>query len=192
VSGPKRYIGKTDPPLSRKGGSQAKMLAKPLKAEGVHHMLTSPAIRAFETARLAVEKTETVVEKDRDLWEIDFGRWEGMSFAEIAAADPDLVSQWAMGRMDFCFPEGESLPAFRERVKRAGERIRNRQDEIVAAVTHGGFIRFLLCYFLGLDPRLHLMFEIKPGSITSLRFNNGNAVLCGLNDLCHMRDLSNG
>ncbi len=192
VSGPRRYIGKTDSALSRKGRSQAGMLVGPLKASGVHHVLTSPAVRAFETALLASEGTGAAVEQDPDLWEIDFGRWEGMSFAEIAAADPDLVSQWAMGRMDFCFPEGESLVSFWGRIKRAGERIGQRQDETVAAVTHGGVIRMLLCYFLGLDPRSHLMFEISPGSITIVHLYRESAALFGLNDRCHMEVGSNG
>jgi broad specificity phosphatase PhoE len=186
--GLERYVGKTDPPLSQAGVAQARKLAKRLKAQAVGHLLTSPSVRALETARLATQGTKLAIEQDSDLREIDFGRWEGMTFREIAARDPDLVEQWALSRMDFCFPEGESLMAFRERISRAGQRMCQLPDEIVAAVTHGGVIRFLLCHFFGLAPRSHLMFEINPGSITRIHFQDGSAVLSGLNDCCHMED----
>jgi broad specificity phosphatase PhoE len=192
MTGRGSYIGKTDPPLSQAGFGQAQKLACRLNTWKMDKVLSSPSLRAVETARRVVQGGGGYIEQDPDLREIDFGRWEGMSFAEIAAADPDLVSQWAMGRMDFCFPEGESLSAFWERIKRAGERIGHRQDEIVAAVTHGGVIRMLLCYFLGLDPRSHLMFEVSPGSITTVHLYRESAVLFGLNDRCHMEVGSNG
>jgi broad specificity phosphatase PhoE len=185
-----RYIGKTDPPLSQAGVVQAGKLAKRLKLQPVGHVLTSPSTRALETARLATHGTGPAVEQDLDLREIDFGRWEGMTFPEIAARDPDLVEQWARGRMDFRFPEGEKLSVFRERIRRVGQRMCQRPDEddVIAVFTHGGVIRFLLCHFLGLSTRLHRMFEINPGSITRIHFRDGTAVLSGLNDCCHMED----
>jgi len=184
-----RYIGKTDLPLRQACVVNAHKLAKRLKGLTCAQVMSSPSRRAFETARLATRGTGLAIEQDADLREIDFGRWEGMSFGEISARYPHLVEQWAQGRMDFCFPDGESLSAFWERISRAAHRIRRRPDEIVAVVTHGGVIRFLLCYFLGLAPRSHLMFEISPGSITCIDLHDDTAVLSGLNDRCHMEDV---
>ena len=145
-------------------------------------------MRALETARLATKGSGLAIEQDADLREIDFVKWEGMTFSEIAAQYPGLVEQWALGRMDFSFPEGDSLEAFSERVNRAGYRIRKQPENTVVVVTHGGVIRFLLCHFLGIDPRSHRMFEISPGSITSIHLHDDNAVLSGLNDRSHMED----
>ena len=85
-------------------------------------------------------------------------------------------------RWDFVSRGGGCVDAFRERVKRAGRRLRGRREEMVVVVTHGGVIRFLICHFLGLPPQLHFRFEVAPGSITGFRLYDGGAVLTGLND----------
>nr|VFJ60942.1 MAG: alpha-ribazole phosphatase [Candidatus Kentron sp. FW] len=131
---------------------------------------------------MATKEIGSTIRQDADLWEIDFGRWEGMSFPEIAATDPELVDEWARGDMDFCFPKGESIEIFRERVERAAARMRNCQEDILIVVAHGGVIRFLICYFLELPPQSYLMFEVNPGSITRIRLHDGHGALAGLND----------
>lgn len=175
------YIGRTDPGLVPAGLAEAQRLAERLSAllrnRGEHMAvvaLSSPARRALETARLATAGLTAPggaglsIESDPDLREIDFGRWEGLCFPEIAARDPALVAEWARGGMDFCFPEGESLRSFRERVARIGNRIRRCSARIVVVFTHGGVIRFLLCDFLGLPPSSHGQFQVETGSITGL------------------------
>ena len=153
------------------------------------YVVSSPSKRALETARMATQEAVLDIVQDTDLCEIDFGRWEGMSFNEITHNDPDLVDQWALGNLDFSFPEGESLATFRNRVRRVGQRLRERPEDTIIVVTHGGVIRFLLCYFLDLDHRLHLMFEISHGSITRIQLHDDKAVLLGLNDRCHLEDI---
>lgn len=183
-----RYIGRTDSFLTQAGVVQARKLAKRLEGLACAHVVSSPSLRALETAKLATQGTGLAIEQDADLREIDFGRWEGMSFREISVKDPELVERWVLGRMDFCFPEGDSLEAFSERVSRAGYQMRKRPEDTLVVVTHGGVIRFLLCHFLRIDPRSHLMFEVSPGSITNVHFHDGEAVLSGLNDRCHLEE----
>ncbi|MBT8421177.1 MAG: histidine phosphatase family protein [Gammaproteobacteria bacterium] len=171
------YIGRTDPPLTQAGIAEAGELAAHLAAlvpakENVA-IVSSPARRALETARLAAsglnpQEAEPIIEQDPNLWEVDFGRWEGLCFPEIQAEDPALVDEWARGGMDFRFPAGESLSAFHERIMRAGDRIYRHPAENLMVVTHGGVIRFLLCYFLGLPPSFHLKFEVGTGAINRL------------------------
>nr|VFK57381.1 MAG: alpha-ribazole phosphatase [Candidatus Kentron sp. TUN]VFK65727.1 MAG: alpha-ribazole phosphatase [Candidatus Kentron sp. TUN] len=181
-------MGRTDPSLTETGILHAHRLARRLKrlvasAAPPLPILSSPARRAMETARLATEWIGSSIQPDADLWEIDFGKWEGMNFQEIVDANPELVNEWAKGEMDFRFPAGERLSAFQERVARAGYRMRNQGEEMLIVVTHGGIIRFLICYFLGLPPQSHLMFEISPGSITRIHlYDDSGAVLAGLND----------
>nr|VFK30200.1 MAG: alpha-ribazole phosphatase [Candidatus Kentron sp. MB] len=181
-------MGRTDSPLTEAGVAHAHRLARRLErwfsspTVGAISLLSSPARRAQETARLATGWIGLAMETDADLWEIDFGRWEGLSFQEIVSADLTLVTEWARGEMDFGFPEGERVGSFQARVARAGARMRRFREETLIVVTHGGVIRFLICYFLGLSPQSHLMFEVNPGSISRLRLYDGGAVLAGLND----------
>ncbi len=184
-----RYVGKTDVPLSQQGRWQTEKLAKSINRMACSRAFSSPLRRCIETAEVLLKGTALDLEQDPDLCEINFGRWEGLDFQEIMARDPQLVEQWALGRMDFCFPNGEMLADFWGRVCRAAERLREIPCESALVITHGGVIRFLLCHFLGLDPQSHLKFEIRPASVTRVHFQDGKALLAGLNDLCHLEEL---
>lgn len=178
-----RYIGRTDTPLTVQGHAQAQWVCSRLRQEGVGVVYVSPALRVRETIAPLLDGDPSLkVVVDPDLQEIDFGRWEGLSFEEISAQSPDRVADWASGRLDFSFPEGESLEDFWTRVCRAGDRLASGPGTRVAVVTHGGVIRYLLCHYLGLPPERHRLFQIDVGSITTLSFSNGFAVLKGLNN----------
>jgi broad specificity phosphatase PhoE len=176
-----RYIGRTDTPLTPQGHEQAYWLAERLSWQPIDKIYSSPAKRARETLQPFVDGTPVEVMIDADLQEIDFGAWEGMSFEEIQAQAPERVTVWAENGMDFVFPDGECLDAFWKRVCRAGERLAATPGDRIAVVTHGGVIRYLLCYFLGLAPERHRLFQIDLGSITTLLLQEGSATLKGLN-----------
>jgi len=177
-----RYIGRTDTPLTEQGMEQAKAVCGQLERLPVEIVYRSPALRARETLRPLLDQNparQVIVLPE--LQEIDFGKWEGLSFDEIQARSPDLVAEWASGRRDFAFPEGESLELFWQRVCQVGERLLSGAEKSVAVVTHGGVIRYLLCHYLGLPPKKHRSFQIDLGSLTTLTFSEGFAVLKGLN-----------
>lgn len=181
-----RYIGRTDAPLSAEGGRQAAALAGPLaRLPDGSSLLVSPLRRTLETAAIALRPGANFV-VDPDLREIDFGRWEGMGFAEILAADPAAVDRWAALAEDFAFPEGESIGNFRKRIGAAAKRIAADPAETAVVVTHGGVIRFLICHFLGLPDRAHLLFDVQPASISEIRIDGGKGVLTLLNERRHL------
>ena len=181
-----RYIGRTDAPLSQEGRRQAAALAGPLvRRPDVASVLVSPLRRTRETAELALGRGANFV-VDPDLREIDFGRWEGMGFAKILAADPAAVDRWAALADNFAFPEGESIGNFRKRIGAAARRIAADPARKAVVVTHGGVIRFLICHFLGLPDRAHLLFDVQPASISEIRIDGGKGVLTLLNDRRHL------
>ncbi|OIP89357.1 MAG: alpha-ribazole phosphatase [Syntrophobacterales bacterium CG_4_8_14_3_um_filter_58_8] len=181
-----RYIGRTDAPLSQEGRRQAAALAGPLvRRPDVASVLVSPLRRTRETAELALGRGANFV-VDPDLREIDFGRWEGMGFAKILAADPAAVDRWAALADNFAFPEGESIGNFRKRIGAAARRIAADPARTAVVVTHGGVIRFLICHFLGLPDRAHLLFDVQPASISEIRIDGGKGVLTLLNDRRHL------
>jgi broad specificity phosphatase PhoE len=181
-----RYVGWTDAPLSAEGRRQAAALTGPVARLNGAHFLSSPLRRTRETAEIALG-THGRFEIVENLREIDFGRWEGMSFAEIAAADPAAVDRWAALDDTFAFPEGEGIRAFRERIGAAAERIAAEPAGTVVLFAHGGVIRFLVCHFLGLPDRHHLLFDIRPASISEIRIDGGKGVLTLLNDRHHLK-----
>ena len=187
------FLGSSDAPLTSLGRRQAASLGARIGVERGTRCFASPVSRALETARLASEQTGFHVEVDSDLREIDFGLWEGMTFGEIQAANPDAVNQWAQYGKNFRFPEGESIGEFLGRVHSAAERIAHDEAKTIMVFTHGGVIRALICYYLGLDPRNYLLFEVRPASVTTLRLfdgeGKGKGILAGLNDVCHLEEI---
>ena len=180
-----RYIGRTDAPLSAEGRSQAGALTGALGPLAGARILISPLSRTRETAEIALGK-ERPFSIDDDLREIDFGLWEGMSFAQIAAGDPGAVERWTALADDFAFPEGEGILPFRERIAAAARRMTADPAGTVVAFTHGGVIRLLICHFLGLATREFLGFDIQPGSLTEFRIKGGKWDLLLLNSRHHL------
>jgi alpha-ribazole phosphatase len=182
-----RYVGRTDQALSAKGRLQAAALAGPLARLKGARFLSGPLCRTRETAEIAMGADGRFA-IDENLREIDFGRWEGMSFAEIAVAYPAAVDRWAALAEDFAFPGGESIGDFHKRIGAAVGRIAADSAGTVVVFTHGGVIRFLICRLLGLPDRHHLLFDVRPASISEIRIDGGKGVLTLLNNRNHLEN----
>jgi alpha-ribazole phosphatase len=179
-----RYIGVEDIPLGPDAENEITALAEAIRPYKPAAICSSPLQRARETAEgIAnhLQLPDTDIRYRGFLREVDFGRWEGLSFQEIASSDPERVEQWASGYETFRFPEGEKIGGFVQRVVEAAEYACGLPEEVVLLVTHGGVIRTMLCHLLGLSPRNYLLFEVKPASLAVVRVCNGRGVLSGLN-----------
>ena len=88
-----RHTGRTDVPLTPKGSVDAAALAPMLSRRADDGRLVavfaSPAQRAQRTAALA---GLTVTKTDPDLWEWDYGGYEGVTTAEIQRDTSRLVA----------------------------------------------------------------------------------------------------
>jgi len=139
---------------------------------------SSPMRRCRETAAAILGDRGVCI--DPDLREIDFGRWEGRTFAEAAAADPGIVERWASFEPGFAFPGGESVGHFLERIDRAADRLARQEARTVLAVTHGGVIRAMICHLLGLDARKYVAFDVPYGAMVVIDLFDGQGVLAVL------------
>jgi broad specificity phosphatase PhoE len=139
----RRHTGRTDLPLSPVGEAEARALGDHLRGLEADRVLSSPLGRAVETAKLA-GFGERVELRDA-LLEVDYGRYEGRTTAEIRAERPG----WDLFR-DGC-PGGETVEA-------AAARVRPLLDELAAAegrailFSHGHQLRILAATYLGLAP----------------------------------------
>ena len=181
-----RFVGSTDVPLAADSGTEIEALARHLCVQKPSRCICSPLKRARQTAEILAKAMGLTIEADPDLREVDFGRWEGLSFEEISASDPEMVKRWASWDEDFAFPEGESIREFLMRVRSAGDRMVADSDETILAVTHGGFIRAMICHLLGLSDRQYVMFDVKRASLTTIEVIDGRGVLTGLSALPHL------
>jgi alpha-ribazole phosphatase len=179
-----RYIGAEDIPLDTDAEDEIAILAEAILPYKPAIICSSPLQRARRTAEGVANHLRLPVTDIRyrdSLREVDFGRWEGLSFQEIATSAPELVEQWTSGYEAFRFPAGEEICGFVQRVAGAAEYACGLPEDVVLLVTHGGVIRTMLCHLLDLSPRNYLLFEVKLASLTVMRVFNGRGVLAGLN-----------
>ncbi|MBP8984673.1 MAG: histidine phosphatase family protein [Syntrophobacterales bacterium] len=176
-----RYIGSSDVPLSAAGVRRVEGMVDLFPRGDSLLCLCSPLRRCRETADVVSRVTGLDFAVDPDLREVDFGDWEGKTFAEISESLPAEVEMWSAFD-GFAFPGGESVAHFLSRVRRAAGRMAKAREDTVLACTHGGVIRSLICHFLGIPPRNHLLFVVEPASLTTVELYDGGGVLVGLNE----------
>ena len=106
-SDPEQHLGQhLDLPLSDAGRAAAASLGARLAGIRFDRIVTSPLRRARETAALVVPGRE--VEADVRLLEMDYGRWEGLTYAEIEATDGPARRRWEDDPAGLPCPGGES------------------------------------------------------------------------------------
>lgn len=176
-----RYIGSSDIEADAAALDNIHALTDQIASYAPEHCFHSSMMRARQTAEKINRRLSLILTEDKNLCEIDFGRWEKCSFQEISEKDPDLVKQWAKGNADFTFPQGEEISLFRRRVQKIGNQIAKSTEKTVLVVTHGGVIRTMICQLLGLSPDNYLIFDIKPASLAVVEMWNGKGILTGLN-----------
>jgi broad specificity phosphatase PhoE len=138
-------------------------------------------LRARETAASALGPHGPHLVIDAGLREVDFGRWEGLTFEQARYDDQAAVDRWAAGDPDFAFPGGERFTDFLDRVHGAGSRLVAEAGDTVVAFTHAGVIRHLICHFLGLPWRNYVLFDVHYASLAVIELFEGKGVLTGFN-----------
>lgn len=93
----KRFSGSggSDPELSEAGRRQAAAVAESLAARGtVEAVISSPLRRCRETAQAVADRLGLTVTVEEGLREVDFGAWEGLTFAEARERFPADLQAW--------------------------------------------------------------------------------------------------
>lgn len=175
-----RLQGQTDIPLNGRGRDQAEAVGRSLR-----HILAQAGLEARETdfvasplgrtrctmqlMRRAMELEPEDYRCDDRLTEISFGAWEGLTWPEIAAADPVLYAERKRDRWAFVPPSGESYAHVADRLRPWLEGLQNG----TVVVSHGGVARALLVLLAGADPKLAPKIDIWQGRV--LLFEAGSA-----------------
>jgi len=148
-----RYAGSSDVALVPDAISQAAGLAAWAGTAELGAIVASPLSRARLTAEPAAESAGLPLRIDPRLVEIDFGRGEGMSPAELATAFPEDWAGFERHPAQHPLPGGESG---RDGIARAmpvlDELAAEFPDGRVLIVGHATLMRLMLCALIGLDP----------------------------------------
>lgn len=173
-----KHTGRTDIPLTARGETCAAALAPLLAKRDIIAVFTSPARRAKRTAELALGPVAATANLDPDLWEWDYGGYEGLTTPQIQERHP-AWSLWqdgvAPGDKDH---PGETVAAVGERT----DRVLDHARPLLAAgdvvlVAHGHVLRVLTARWLGLEPAGGRLFHLDTGTLSTLGFEHDEPVI---------------
>lgn len=186
-----RIQGHTDIPLSPLGLAQAQRLAEALADEPLAAIYASDLSRARQTAEALASAQGLPVRMDAGLRERAFGRFEGLSWEEIAQTYPDDATRWRRREPDFPVGGGESLTVFSARCLQAATRaVASHPGQSIALVAHGGVLDCLYraATRTALDaPR---SWQLGNATINRLLATSEGFTLVGWNDDRHLAGLA--
>ena len=186
-----RYSGRGDVPLSDQGEAQAMAAGGRVAgiARDVTAVVSSPLGRCVRTAELiSAEVGGVPVTVVDDLIEVDFGAWEGLTFAEVQQGWPHEMQAW-LDSTSVAPPEGESFQAAAKRVRGAMATIlQSYAGGVVVVVSHVSPIKLILRDALAAsDAFLHRLFLDAAGISTMDVWPDGNLAVRTVNETAHLR-----
>ncbi|MGP4110559.1 bifunctional RNase H/acid phosphatase [Streptomyces sp. 4N509B] len=185
----KRFSGSggSDPELSPTGREQADAVARRLAGPGgprIDAIVSSPLLRCRQTAEASAARLGLEIRYDEGWREVDFGAWEGLSFAEVRDRHPRDLDAWLASPDAQPSGGGESFTELTRRVAVARDKaIARHPGRTLLVVTHVSPVKTLLR--LALDAPAVSMFrmELSPASLCEVAYYpDGNAMVHRVND----------
>ncbi|MFD7905168.1 bifunctional RNase H/acid phosphatase [Kitasatospora sp. NPDC059722] len=188
----KRFSGSggSDPELSEKGRWQAERAAEALAARGsIQAVVASPMQRTRQTAETVAARLGLEVRYEEGLREVDFGAWEGLTFAEVSERYPDDLTAWLGSAKAKPTGSSESFTTLTHRAGVARDKIIARHPgRTVLVVSHVSPIKTLVRLALGAPPDSLYRMELSAASLCAVQYYaDGNASVRLLNDTSHLR-----
>lgn len=183
-------LGRADPELTDEGQVQATRLGVALAAEPITAILSSPLVRARQTAEAIAAACGVPVTIDERLVEIDWGSWEGRPAAGVTLAEVDRRpsgEDLERRTADAVAPEGESLDSLTQRVESFCTDTLSGEG-LVVAVSHVSPIKAATAWALGVEGTVAWRMFLGLASITRVgRGRGGLPVLHSFNETGHLR-----
>ncbi len=160
-------MGRRPIALSDAGRAQTAPLVSLLRALAPDRVVTSPLVRAHETADALASGLGLPLVLEPDLVELDFGSWEGRFYDDLIA-DPDYVA-FSADPLAASPPDGESIVAAQARALAAlGRALATTPGGRVCAVSHGDVLRLVLAAALRLDLREFRRLRVDTCSVSAI------------------------
>lgn len=184
-----------DPELSLLGHKQSECLAQRMKNIHLDAIISSPHMRAVQTASKTAGLKEMKIEIFPLLFEVgtDAG-YEGVGLSELRKIYPD-ITMYSDGKLYPLSLAQENTAIAYNRAKEAIERIKARfgDDSCVMLFAHGCFNNYLINAAIGFDVRSDFNFCQENTGLTCIRFIRDNGEdkikLEFSNDYCHLNNL---
>ncbi|MGN8050844.1 histidine phosphatase family protein [Curtobacterium sp. 22159] len=169
-----QHTGRTDIPLTENGIEQAKRAGRYLADREFALALSSPLQRARDTAALIGVDADV----DEDLYEWDYGAYEGLTTPQIKVLRHGPWDLWTDGVPAGDTP-GENAAEVRVRVERILDRARPvlAEGEDAIVVAHGHVLRALGAAWIRLAPQDGAVLKLGTASVSVLGYEHGRPVI---------------
>jgi probable phosphoglycerate mutase len=174
-----RHTGRTDIPLTDTGREQARRLGQALAGRAFSEVVSSPLVRATETARIAGFGDRMTI--DPDLQEWDYGVYEGRRRIDIAREEPG----WTVWSRPI--RGGESLDELGRRADRVIDRLLPAGGDVLV-FSHGHFLRVLAARWIETPAVTASRLELATATISELGWEAERRVIEIWNAGGHLAD----
>ncbi len=186
------FVGWSDLPLNERGQQQAQQVGAFLESEKISGVYASDLQRAEKTAERIAQKHGLNVETDVALREVNYGRWEGLSEADLHR---EYSLQWTARQSDpwnVAAVDGENYAQMWARFFPCWEELlKKHAGENFVVVAHNGLLRMLLCYLTGAPFENFKRFHAANGGVSRVEIERDGdgterIVLQSINETAHL------
>lgn len=183
------FQGWLDCRLTDEGIKQAELLASFLYSRGIQCIISSPLIRAYETAQIIARKCniETVIRLE-EFKELNCGIWQGLTKGQVKRIDPKQAYNFLYKPDKLKIPGGESLLELQKRAMQGFEKVLFycKEKDNICIVAHGYLNKVILCGLL--KQPLNNVKDFPQGNtaVNTLKYNGQFEIVC-INSLKHLK-----
>ena len=182
---------RVNPDLAPLGVRQAAATRDFLAIRPVDFVYSSPLRRALRTAEMISEPHDLTPVTVDALTECDVGAWEGQSWEEVRARDPEHYALFQADPAIHGYRGGENFQQVYDRAVRAINEILARHDgTTVLIVSHHIVNRIYLASVLGLPPARAKAVTLENCSISIVQRDRGRASVATLNAAFHLQGVA--
>lgn len=188
--------GLLDVPLNKVGAHQAEAVADWLHETcRFDRIYCSSLQRARQTAEPIARRQDCQLQIVPALREMNVGAWQGLTYRQAEARDPEIWQELMRDPLHTCRPGGESFADVYRRVIDWWQQVIEPLDEHTkcCVVTHGVPVRSILAYALAIDPvDFSLRMSLKNTGVSALEYDRQHQrwLAHSINATCHLGSLA--
>jgi broad specificity phosphatase PhoE len=164
-----RVMGRNPVELNSHGRAQVAALLDFIRAFRPTLIVTSPLVRARQSAEIIADGLGGVpIREDRQIAEVQYGRWEGMTYEDLIV-DEDYL-RYREEPILSSTPGGESIGEVQARgVEAVMRTLEDNPGQRVLFVSHGDIIRTILCHFLAMELRHFRRIRVDNAALSAVQ-----------------------
>jgi broad specificity phosphatase PhoE len=164
-----RVMGRNPVELDSHGRAQVAGLLDFIRALKPSLIVTSPLVRARQSAEIIADGLGGVpIREDRRIAEVQYGRWEGMTYEDLIV-DEDYL-RYREEPILSSTPGGESIGEVQARgVEAVMRTLEENPGQRVLFVSHGDIIRTILCHFLAMELRHFRRIRVDNAALSAVQ-----------------------